>query len=142
MVPELLTVTPPVVLVDKSMALVSELVTAPVAGDRVVLVALMVPALLMALSVPDWSEMASETRLKGALALAIFLVGEKVLVFTWAVIPAPLPILMTGTFALGPTITPKALPWPMPLTVAVMVPAVVELPLTFWACTSRRGTKV
>ena len=94
-------VTPPLVPVDRSMALVRVLTEAPVAGDRTVLNAWMVPALLMVLRVSLWSLMASDTRLKGELAGAMVLVGDTVLVSTWAVMLAPLPTLINGRLPLG-----------------------------------------
>ena len=108
--PVLLMVTPPAVPAARSMALVSELATAPVPGVRSVFCAWMVPALLMVFRLPPWSRMASDTRLKGAVAVAMVLVGETVLVCTLAVMLAFLPTLITGTVELAPRMTPKALP--------------------------------
>src|SRR5471030_1022742 len=125
----------------RSMAVVIELTTAPVPGLRSVLLAWMTPALLMVFRLPPWSRMASDTRLKGAVAVAMAAVGETVLVNTWATMPAFLPILSTGTLELTPSRRPKALPWPMPLTPALIVPAVLLLPLIASDITSRRGTK-
>src|SRR5882762_4962939 len=116
--PLLLIVTLPVVPADRSMAVVRELVTAPVPGLRSVLLAWMVPALLMVFRLPPWSRMASDTRLKGEVAVAILAVGETVLVNTSAMILAFLPTLITGTLELAPSRTPKALPAPIPLTTA------------------------
>jgi len=137
----LLIVTLPVVPADRSMAVVRELVTAPVPGLRSVLLAWMVPALLMVFRLPPWSRMASDTRLKGEVAVAMVAEGETVLVNTCAMTLAFLPTLITGTLELAPSRIPKALPWPIPLTTALIVPAVLLLPLIASDITSRRGTK-
>ena len=85
--------------------------------------------------------MASDTRLKGALAVAMVAVGDIVLVLTLAVMLAFLPTSITGTLELVPRITPKALPWPTPATWAEIEPGVL-VPEAFSASdmTSRRGT--
>ena len=69
--PLLLTVRPPVVVADMSIAVSMELTNAPVSGVSVVLTAEIVPALLTVFRLPPWSVMASATRLKGAVAVAM-----------------------------------------------------------------------
>ena len=86
--------------------------------------------------------MASDTRLKGAVVLAMVLVGDIVLVSALAVMLAFWLTSISGTLELAPRIRPKALPWPTPLTVALIVPAVLLLELIASDMTSRRGTVV
>ena len=138
--PLLLMTTPPLVLADRSIAVSMELVTAPVSGVSVVLLAEMVPALLMSFRLPPSSTMASDTRLKGEVELAMLTVGETVLVATLALMLAFLPTVISGTWELTPRITPKALPWPRPDTPALMVPGVLPEEFSASDMTSRRGT--
>src|SRR5258706_180988 len=109
------------------MAFMMELADAPVSGNRVVLVAWMMPALLMSLRLPYRSSIASDSRLKVRLEV-IFLVGEIVLVVTDAMMLAPWLTLITGTLEPLSKRTPKALPWPMPVTSALIFPGVVMIP--------------
>src|SRR4051812_3699978 len=86
--PLLLTVMPPpavpVGTAARSMAVVRDEVTAPTPGIRIVFCAWISPALLIVFRVPLWSDNASDTRLKGAVEVAMFLDGATVLVVTAA----------------------------------------------------------
>ena len=130
---------PPVVEADRSTARWVLIVLAPAAGISVVLAAWISPELFSRVSVPDWSTMASDIKLKGALDGAMPEVGEMVLVMTLASTWAPLPMVISGTLALVAMIRPKAVPWPMPCTVAEMVPGVRAEPLMVSAFRSKRG---
>src|SRR5215471_18418993 len=84
--------------------------------------------------------MATDTRLKGVVGLAMVAVGDTVWVWTLAEMLAFLPTVISGTLELAPRITPKALPWPTPCTWAAIEPGVLVAEFSASAITSRRGT--
>ena len=109
--PLLLMVTPPVVPADRSMALVRELVTAPVPGVRMVLAGLngagIVDGLQAAALVHDGFRHQAEGRGGGGDGRWW---AQSCWCVTLAMMLAFLPTLITGTLELWPRMMPKALP--------------------------------